>query len=369
MKASREQVIAYRVAAQQLDRSARSIHQLAVLDIGVQDGAGEAARLAFDARLPEPPPRDVIGPDADLALVWSLRGAPYVHRRTDLAMLAAALYPLSEADAMKRLNETGPSVARAGIAALDQFSTAVEAMRRVVSRPTAKGAASTAVTQAIPKPMWRDCRACKASHISDSAMRTSSLPAGLELQPGTAPPVLQRYKGSKLVSKPRRDALTGLARAYLRLLGPATAVHAADYLDVRRADLEQCWPEDLVEVQIGRTTAFLPSECQEAFQNPPDPEPVRLLNGFDPYLQARDRDLMVPEKAVQKALWPVLGRPGAVFADGEVVGTWRPRASGSKLTISLEEFAPLAPAVREQVEAEAQRVAAVRGLTLQRVVG
>lgn len=368
MKASRDQVIAYRVAAQQLDRSARSVRQLAVLDIGVQDAAGEAARLAFDARLPEPPGNDVVGPDADLALVWSLRGAPYVHRRADLPTLAAALYPLSEADATQRLNETGPSIERAGITALDQFGTAVRAMRSVVTAPTAKGAASTAVTKAIPEPMWRDCRACKTRHISDSAMRASALPAGLELQPGTSPPVLQRFARSRLVTTPRPAALTKLARGYLRLLGPATPVHVADYLDVRRADLEKYWPDDLVEVQVGRATAFLPAECRPAFENPPDPEPVRLLSGFDPYLQARDRDLIVRDKAVQKALWPVLGRPGAVFADGEVVGTWRPKASGKKLAVTVEEFAPVAPVVRERIEAEAERVAAVRGLTLDRVL-
>ena len=122
-----------------------------MLDIGVQDSAGEQARLAFDARLPNTPRSDAYGPDQSLALVWSLRGAPYVHRRGELDELAGALYPLSEADAAQRLNETGPSVARAGISALDQFTTAVEAMRDVVRKPMGKGAVSTAVTKAIPK--------------------------------------------------------------------------------------------------------------------------------------------------------------------------------------------------------------------------
>ena len=201
--------------AQQLDRSARSVGDLAVLDIGVQDAAGEQARLAFDARLPNTPAADVFGPEKSLALVWSLRGAPHVHRRSDLDALAGALYPLSEADATQRLNETGPSVARKGMAAMEQFTTAVAAMRDVVRTPTAKGAASTAVTQAIPKPMWRECRGCKTSHISDPAMRASALPAGLELQPGTAPPVLQRRKGAKVVSTPDLAALRALARGYL----------------------------------------------------------------------------------------------------------------------------------------------------------
>ncbi|MDQ6851341.1 MAG: winged helix DNA-binding domain-containing protein, partial [Actinomycetota bacterium] len=62
MDVTREQVIAYRVAAQQLDRSAAKLGDLAVLDLGVQDAAGEQARLAFDARLPDTPPVDAVGP-------------------------------------------------------------------------------------------------------------------------------------------------------------------------------------------------------------------------------------------------------------------------------------------------------------------
>jgi Winged helix DNA-binding domain len=86
-----------------------------------------------------------------------------------------------------------------------------------------------------------------------------------------------------------------------------------------------------------------------------------LLGAFDPYLQARDRDLIVPDKAVQKTLWPVLGRPGALLVDGEIAGTWRTKASGGKLTISVDAFGPLRPAVWKQVDAEAQRIGEVRG--------
>lgn len=362
----RDAVLAYRVAAQGLHRAATAPDGLAVLDIGVQDvTSGDLARLALDARLAGTPPREAFGPGRPLALVWSLRGAPYVHRRADLDAVAGALYPLSEQDAAGRLNETGPSVARAGIPALEQYAIAAQAMRSVVRTATAKGAASTAVTQRVPQVMWRDCRACKAKHISDSAMRVSSLAAGLELQPGTAPPVLQRRPGAHPPKRPDLAALRRLALGYLRLLGPATPVEVADYLGVRRADLMAAWPDELAEVRVDGRPAWLPADAVDSLAAPRaargSPELVRLLGAFDPFLQARDRDLIVPDRAMQKALWPVLGRPGAVFVDGEVLGTWRPRASGAKLAVEVDVAAPLPPSTWRALESEAERLGAVRG--------
>jgi hypothetical protein len=367
MKITREQVIAYRVAAQGLHREARAVGDLGVLDIGVQEAMGHPAALAFAARVADDvdvgPEAVAIGPGHRLALAWTLRGAPHVHRRTDLDAVARALWPLSEADATARLNETGPSVKRKGLPALEQFGIAVDAMREVVTSPMAKGAASTQVTKRIPKAMWRDCRPCKTSHVSDSAMRVAAPAAGLEIEPGTAPPVLLPRRGAKLPSRPDPKALRRLGVSYLRLLGPATVSEFAGYLEARRADVTETWTDDgLAEVDVAGRTAWLPEDELDAVRNAPAPELVRLLGPFDPYLQARDRNLIVPDKAVQKALWPVLGRPGALFVDGEIAGTWRPKAAGHKLTITVEAFVPLRPSAWEQVEAEAHRVGQVRGV-------
>ena len=228
--------------------------------------------------------------------------------------------------------------------------------------PIAKGAASTAITKRIPKVMWRDCRPCKAHHVSDSAMRSAAPAAGIEMEPGTAPPVLLPRAKAKLPAGPDRKAVANLALGYLALLGPAGTGEFAGYLDARRADVATAWPEgELVEVSIAGRPAWLPSDRMEALGDSPEPDIVRLLGPFDPYLQARDRDLIVPDKAVQKTLWPVLGRPGALFVDGEVVGTWRTKAAGKKLTITVEPFAPVRPSVWKQVDAEAARIAEVRG--------
>jgi Winged helix DNA-binding domain len=368
MKTTRKQVIAYRVAAQGLHRdSARSAGGLAVLDIGVQEAMGHPAALAFAARLPDDVPvgpSDVaIGPGHRLALAWTLRGAPHVHRRRDLDGVAGALWPLSEADAAARLNESGPAVKRAGVPALEQFQLAVDAMRKVVTKPTAKGAASTEVTKLVPPAMRHDCRACKTKHISDSAMRSAAPAAGLEMEPGTAPPVLVPRKGASLPTEPDLAALTRLAVGYLTYLGPADVGDFAGYLEGRRADIAAAWPDDLAEVTVDGRSRWLPANRVEALRSAPPADVVRLLGPFDPYLQARDRELIVPDKSLHKVLWPVLGRPGALFVDGEIVGSWRTKTSGAKIAITVEAFAPLPPKVWKHVELEAQRVGEARGAT------
>jgi winged helix DNA-binding protein len=143
-------------------------------------------------------------------------------------------------------------------------------------------------------------------------------------------------------------------------LRPATPADVAGYLDARRADLMKLWPDDLEEVSVDERTAWLLSEAVAPRRASPAPL-TRLLGPFDPYLQARDRDLIVPDRTVQKALWPILSRPGVLFVDGEVVGTWRPKSARTRLDITVEAFVPLPPPVRRAVRDEADRVATVRG--------
>ena len=68
------------------------------------------------------------------------------------------------------------------------------------------------------------------------------------------------------------------------------------------------------------------------------------------------------DPARAKDLWRMLGRPGGGAAgDGEIVGTWRARKSGAAVTVSVDLWAP---ADREAVTEQAERLAAFRGLRL-----
>ncbi len=85
-------------------------------------------------------------------------------------------------------------------------------------------------------------------------------------------------------------------------------------------------------------------------------------------VQGRDREVLVADEARRKALWPVLGRPGAVVADGLVLGAWRPKTRGGGFTVRLEPWTRVAAPLRAAIEAEAERLAAFRDLDLAGVV-
>jgi hypothetical protein len=194
--------------------------------------------------------------------------------------------------------------------------------------------------------------------------RLAALRAGLELQPGTSPPVLERIAEfteltEDAVAQPRHD----LIRAYLRLLGPATPRDVAGYLDSAVREVKGRWPADAVSVTVDGGPGWVLAEDAPRLADPV-PAVTRLLGPFDLFLQARDRSLILPEPALAKAMWPVLGRPGAVLHDGDIAGAWRPRKSGSKLTVAVELWVPSTPALRGSVTAQAERLAAYRGVRL-----
>ena len=209
-------------------------------------------------------------------------------------------------------------------------------MREIVTTPTAKGDLSRELSARLDAPYLRFCRVCDATHTYEQPFRLSLLRAGLELEPGTSPPVLRRIPGWR---------------------GPAARVPA--HLDpvrggaapARAGDAASRWRRTSTRPvrEVGRTLAggrrrrwrstarqrsMLAADV-DALTGADDVEGVRLLGPFDLFLQGRDRETVVPDEAARKDLWRTLGRPGGLLDGHEVVGTWRPRSSGKKLRLEV----------------------------------
>jgi len=355
--APRAQVLAFRVRAQQLERDAGALAGTAVLDIGVQDTGTDGGLWALANRGVDV---SAVSGD-DLATVWTVRGAPHLYLRSDLPSVAVAVQPFSDADAGKRIFDASRPLKAAGIANLTALDEVAANMRAVVTRPKVKGEVSAELAARMSAPYLRFCRPCNATHLYEMPFRLAALRAGLELQPRTSPPVLQRIPGFRRASRPspRHDVV----RAYLRLLGPATPQQVAGYLDAPVKEVRARWPEDSVEVEVEGERRWLLADDADALDGSV-PESVRLLSPFDLFLQARDRQLLVPEPTRAKELWPVLGRPGAVLARGEVTGVWRPRKSGSRLRVQVTPWGRVGASERRAVGEQAERLAAHRGVHL-----
>ncbi|MEH0842856.1 crosslink repair DNA glycosylase YcaQ family protein [Micromonospora sp. CPCC 205711] len=349
----RGQVLAHRARAQQLHRpGGLRPAELTVLDIGVQDTPYGSARQALAAR-------GVIDLDDDrLTLVWSTRGAPHLHRTAELATLTAALWPLSDADATRRIAGQIRDGARLGRAA---FHAAAEAFRAVVTAPMARGEVSRAVSARIPDALNFDCRACASRHVSGGLFQQAGLAGGVRLAvAGRAAALLPR---DERPAPPERAAGTDeLVLACLRLLGPATVADIAGFLGTSPTELRTVWPADrLTEVRVDDRRAWVPGDQLDALRAATPLDGVRLLPPGDPFLQARDRDVLVPEPAHRAELWRVLGNPGAVLVDGEIRGTWRVKqAARGRLELTVAPFTDLPKRAVSQLEAEAETVRVAR---------
>lgn len=363
----REEAMARRVVAQQLDRerAERALTDADALDLGVQDTGRDAASWALANRGVPVAERVSLEQADELVLVWSLRGAPHYYRRADLQGVLDAVSPFDDADARKRTLNASKQLAAVGVDMLEGLGVVAEALREVVTTPMTKGDVSGALNARLPEPYLHWCNPCQATHVYEQPFRFAALFAGLELMPGTSPPVLRPVPGWRRPPGPgdpeQAPRRLGVIEGYLRLLGPATPADVAGFLEAPLTVVKQHWPVEAVETDVdGHRAWVLPGPPPR----PVGPGLVRLLGSHDLYLQARDRERVVPDRARHKALWPVIGRPGAVLVGTEVVGTWRPRASGKTLNLVVDLWSRVPAATRTAIADEADRLAAHRGLGL-----
>lgn len=170
MKLSREQLLDYRLRAHQLDCPAGpDVTDPAILDLGIQNTGPDAAGWALVNRGVAP---DKAGdPDGELVIVWTLRGAPHAYRRADIAEIAAATSPFSDADAAKRIFDAAKPLREAGIGMIEALDAVAGQMALIVTEPTVKGDMSGQLSKQMGDPYLRFCRACNAIHLYEQPFR------------------------------------------------------------------------------------------------------------------------------------------------------------------------------------------------------
>lgn len=153
------------------------------------------------------------------------------------------------------------------------------------------------------------------------------------------------------------DALDHAVSSYLRGFGPAAKADIADFLGLRirevdpalaRIDLRRFRDEQGVELLDLPRAPLPPADT---------PAPARFLPTWDATLLAHARRTgILPERYRPRIFNTKTPQSAATFiVDGAVAGTWR----YEKGRIKLSPFARLDPAVRRELDAEAERLAAL----------
>jgi hypothetical protein len=383
-RATRDQVLAFRLDGHHLvDRGPLGELVDVAAASGVRNTPPGSAALALHARVAGLTPDAVdraLAEDKTLVEVLGVRASPQVVPARDAAVFTLGALPADEASVRAALLSLAPALDRAGLPAIQALEQAAEVAREELDgRMLTRGALSEAMTRRLPEVLGPWCRACKSRHVHEMLFRLVGVRGVfviLRAGKDTVYVRTDRWLGGAPAGDrgvpPTRWHLTMVAaraellRRYLRCYGPSTVGHFAAWVGIAPADARRSWDriaDRLVAVNLDGRRAWLHAGDVARLESPPEAAGVRLLPPYDAYLDQRDRATLLPDKALHRRVWRILGNPGVVLADGQVVGLWRPQKKGRRLVVTVETFAPLSREARAELDAEAALLAPYRGCT------
>ncbi len=354
LRLTRQQALAFRLERHHLiERLARTGAASAAV-VGLQDTPPGTAALAFAARADVAP-----GALDKLVIVPSVRGAPLAVARKDLAIFTAGLEPPDEEAAKALVGAAAKSLK--GVTAMDALDRVGEAVHDSLrAGPLPRDAFHQALRERLPKKLLWWCKGCNSHHVHPSLWRATGVRGVLA--------IVGREGRSAVFGLPpehsaHRDPGGELARRFLHAYGPARPKLFADWAGLATSHATALWEHagDLVAVDLEGTKAFALARDRAALGKEREVEGVRLLPNLDPLNTGRDRDLLVPDAAVRKRIWTVLGGPGTVLVSGEIRALWRPAKKGTKLVVTVEALGKLPESAKDDLAAEAERIAPFRG--------
>ena len=175
-----------------------------------------------------------------------------------------------------------------------------------------------------------------------------------------------RWLGHKLV--PSAQGTAELARRFLHAYGSATPRAFADWLGSTPAQAKRLWrqiEEELEPVTAAGKKAFILQSDRESFRCADAEESLLLLGPHDPYLDIRDRAILLEDTAAQRQVWRTVGNPGVILKGGKIIGIWKTRTQRENLSVSTTLWEPLSAPEQRELERQMEGYASFRGLALQ----
>ena len=332
-------------------------------------GKRHAAEKPFPDKKPHPAgmltedavsrPDRTLQPDRTLLQAWSLRGAPFVFPASESPVFLSALIPQAEApwiytrgitlaldflgmemepffELLKQVIVRLDDAVIVGKNSLDQTLAGwmepflPEEKRQLWNRPSMYGEPDRqTVGGAVVSFLLRPCALEGLVVFGKRGPQEPSFTSLRGWMGHSLPPDAQAQK----------QAQKRLVRKYLHCYGPATPAMLADWLGCSGKQARRLWAavsEEMEEVQVcGKKAWILSADHESLFSSPDFPRPFVLPAGYDPYLDQRDRQMICPEKELQRKIWRTVANPGVVLFQGRAVGIWSSRKKKDGLSVAV----------------------------------
>ncbi|MEU2428513.1 winged helix DNA-binding domain-containing protein [Streptomyces sp. NPDC007861] len=380
---SRGDVIAFRLGAHHLtERSSAGGLLDAAGRCGVQNSPPGSALLALHARVRDVTQQrvaDAVAEEKSLLQSWCMRGSPFYFPASDAPVFTTGVLPPTEEALRHFIPGVEPALEKLGISLIEAVELTGAEIGGVLSgRRLAINELGAEVAERIARTLPKRRRGIWEEEgpyapgqplgegVVHFCIRILSLQRVVCFAPragNKAPFVLvDEWLGQPIPHSDPDLARAELLRRYLRCYGPSTRGHFAAWAGIHARDTDPWWSlveDELAQVEFGGPSWIL-AEDLDALRTAPMPKGVRLLPPRDPYTQMRDRETIVDHR-YHRDIWKTVGEPGTVLTGGRITGTWRPRKSGRKLTVTVTTFGRLPERDRKLLRNEAEQVAPLRG--------
>ena len=382
------QVLAHRLHAHHLDAPLPAGGLLrAAAACGLQNsppGAWETAAFLRVEGACLPDLHRALYHDRTLLQAWSWRGVPAVFPTRDAAVFLTALQARPGEEPWIYTRGIGLAEEFLGMKAAELFPLVCQALRAletdtVQTKEMLDQYLADRVRPLLPpgkRPLW-DAPSMYGSPgrqtVGGAAVSFLLRPcafAGLVVfgvRQGVHPTFTapSRWLGHPLPAADPDAAARELAKRFLHCYGPACRQDLIDWLGCSPAQGQRLWDAaapDAAEVEVDGRPRRMLAEDLAALAALPDAgqAPLLLAGAHDPYLDQRDRSLLLPDRRLQRLVWRAVGNPGAILLGGRIIGIWKVKTVRERLQVTATLWQEPDTALRDAVRARAEAYAAFR---------
>lgn len=386
-----DQVRWYRLTAHHLDRQYPLCRLEEVAGVcGLQNsppGAWETALFARVKGCTAAQLRSALEEEKTLLQAWSYRGAPVVFPEKESAVFLQALTARAGEEPWIYTRGITLALDYLGIdwnQALDLVRRAVRCLdgRTIRSKEELDRMLAAEVAAELPPALrkrWNDPtmygppeRQTVGGAVVSFALRPCAF-LGLVVfgaRQGISPTFTSYTHWVGHPMRPDAQAEAKLVRKFLKAYGPATASDLGNWLGCSPAQAKRLWQtvaEELVPVdKAGKRGYVLQKELSALTGAVPPVQPLRLLGAHDPYLDARDRWLLLADTTLQRKVWKMVANPNVVLRQGKVAGIWQTRTVRDTVEATFTLFEDFSAAETALLTQMAEQYAAFRQIRLRR---